>query len=402
MNYYYSFQKLKAYCEGQEFKGWDPYDGLNSTFFKNSPFSKMEIPRLVWIQLFKRNPINFRSLVGIEKDYNPKGIGLFLHGYCNLYKLAPNDDYLEKIVELGNLLLKLRTDGYSGSCWGYNFDWQARAFFQPKGTPTVVATTFIATALLEAYKITKRLDYLNVVIDTQHFVLKDLNRTYDKDGDFSFSYSPLDKTQVFNATLLGSRLLSQIYTYCKNENLLFEARKSVSFAAKQQKEQGEWAYGTLAFHQWIDSFHTGYNLECIHAYKHCSGDESFDNVIEKGLKYYLANFFTKNGIPKYYNNRIYPIDVHATSQLIITLSRLKVWNEHIDLIKSVLLWTIINMQDPKGYFYYQLKRKFTSKIPYMRWAQAWMFYAFSEYLLNEQTIGLDIVEKEKSYSNQTS
>src|SRR5690606_32971648 len=173
----------------------------------------------------------------------------------------------------------------------YNFDWQARAFFQPKGTPTVVATTFIASALLEAYKITKRLDFLNTVIDTQHFVLKDLNRTYDKDGDFSFSYSPLDKTQVFNASLLGSRLLCQIYPHSKDQNLLIEARKSVSFVAKHQQENGEWAYGTLAYHDWIDSFHTGYNLECIHAYKHYSEDESFDHVILKGLNYYLKNFF---------------------------------------------------------------------------------------------------------------
>src|SRR5690606_4510588 len=129
----------------------------------------------------------------------------------------------------------------------YNFDWQARAFFQPKGTPTVVATTFIASALLEAYRITKRLEYLNTAIDTQYFILKDINRTYDKDGDFSFSYSPLDKTQVFNASLLGSRLLSQIYGHTKDENLLTEARKSVSFAAKHQQKNGEWAYGTLPF-----------------------------------------------------------------------------------------------------------------------------------------------------------
>ncbi len=299
--------------------------------------------------------------------------------------MAPNENYLQKIIELADLLIKIKNEGYSGACWGYNFDWQARAFFQPKGTPTVVATTFIASALLEAYRITKRMEYLNTAIDTQYFILKDLNRTYDKDGDFSFSYSPLDKTQVFNASLLGSRLLSQIYGHTKDENLLTEARKSVSFAAKHQQKNGEWAYGTLPFHQWIDSFHTGYNLECIHAYQQYSGDKSFNQVIESGTNYYLKNFFTSKGIPKYYDNRIYPIDVHATSQLIITLSRLKIWDENIDLIKSVLMWTIINMQDPKGYFYYQLKKNFNTKIPYMRWAQAWMFYAFTEFLLNENT-----------------
>ena len=43
------------------------------------------------------------------------------------------------------------------------------------------------------------------------------------------------------------------------------------------------------------------------------------------------------------------------------------------------------MQSGKGYFYYQVNRYFSSKIPYMRWAQAWMFYAFSMYLKQEST-----------------
>jgi len=42
------------------------------------------------------------------------------------------------------------------------------------------------------------------------------------------------------------------------------------------------------------------------------------------------------------------------------------------------------MQDKNGYFYYQLKKGISSKIPYMRWAQAWMFYALSEYLKNDK------------------
>ena len=29
-----SFIKLKNYCEEENFKGWDPYDGLNSRFFQ--------------------------------------------------------------------------------------------------------------------------------------------------------------------------------------------------------------------------------------------------------------------------------------------------------------------------------------------------------------------------------
>jgi hypothetical protein len=58
-------------------------------------------------------------------------------------------------------------------------------------------------------------------------------------------------------------------------------------------------------------------------------------------------------------------------------------NEQKQLAEKVLLWTIKNMQDPSGYFYYQKKKWWSSRIPYMRWAQAWMFYAMSYYLVSE-------------------
>src|SRR5690606_13767708 len=140
-----SFNKLKNYCENEDFKGWDPYDGLNSQLFQAVPYiSKNRFFRLVWIQLFKRSPINLRKITGVKKGYNSKGLGLFLTGYCNLYKTDPRQEYLDKIIFLSEKLIDIKAKGYSGACWGYNFDWQARAFFQLKGTPTVVATSFIA------------------------------------------------------------------------------------------------------------------------------------------------------------------------------------------------------------------------------------------------------------------
>ncbi len=380
-----SFIKLKNYCEQQNYKGYDPYDGLNSTFFKSLPFlSKNRIAKLIWIQFFKRFPFNLRPLVGIKKEYNPKALGLFLSSYCNLYKVNPSEENINKIKFFSSEIIKIKNTEWSGACWGYNFDWQARAFFQPKNTPTIVASTFIACALLDAYDILKDQKLLDTACGTCDFILKDLNRTYDENGNFSFSYSPLDKSVVFNASLLGSRLLSRVYSYTKDTLLLIEAKKSVQYCCDHQKPDGSWSYGTYNFHQWVDNFHTGYNLECLHEYQEFSGDNTFKVNIQKGFEYYIENLFTLEGIPKYYNNSIYPIDIHSTSQLIVTAYKLKLFDSNKPLIEKVLSWTIQNMQQKKGYFYFQKKKGISSKIPYMRWAQAWMFYAFSIYYLYEQ------------------
>ena len=125
-----AFYKLKKYCEREDFKGWDPYDGLNSKVFQALPLlKKSAVCRLVVIQGFKRCPINLRKLALVPKEYNAKGIGLFLSGYCNLYKviekhperekeLGSKQECRQKITELANLLIALQSKGYSGSCWG--------------------------------------------------------------------------------------------------------------------------------------------------------------------------------------------------------------------------------------------------------------------------------------------
>ena len=50
---------------------------------------------------------------------------------------------------------------------------------------------------------------------------------------------------------------------------------------------------------------------------------------------------------------------------------------------NLLNWAHTQMQDRKGYFYYQKSRLLTNKIPYMRWVQAWMYLALTHFLAAE-------------------
>ena len=389
-----SFRLLREYCEREGFKGWDPYDGLNSKVFQALPFlKKSALCRLVVIQGFKRCPINLRRIALVPKEYNAKGIGLFLSGYCNLYnavkanpKLAESlgsaDSLKSQINELAELLISLQSNGYSGACWGYNFDWQARRLFLfPKFTPTVVATNFCATALMESFEITGEKKYLEIALSAANFVIKDLHRSDYKDG-FLFSYSPLQGNDtVFNASLLGSRLLSFCYKYTGNEEYRNLAEQSIKACCAGQKENGAWVYGMLPVQSWVDSFHTGYNLDALIAYQEQTADDKYNKYIEKGFEYYIQNFFEADGTPKYYDNRTYPIDIHCPGQLLVTLARLHKTEEYKDIAEKVINWTIRNMQDKKGYFYYQLKPGVSSKISYMRWSNAFMFNALSHYIL---------------------
>jgi rhamnogalacturonyl hydrolase YesR len=379
-----SFNKLSAYCAKENFMGYDPYDGLNSKLFNALPFiSKSRFPRLVWIQGFKKLPFNIRPIFGISKGYNPKALALFLSGHAALYKKDGNRKYLETTRFFIDKIFELATPGYSGICWGYNFDWESRAFFLPKFTPTIVVSSYVANALLDAYEITKEARLLEAARSTCEFILKDLNRDYDEKGNFIFSYSKFDNSCVYNASLLGSRLLARVSSITGEQSLMDEAARSVRYVCSCQNENGSWPYGKLPFHQWIDNFHTGFNLECISDFIKYSGDYSFAVNIEKGYKYYVNTFFTVEGIAKYYNNSIYPVDIHAPAQLVVTVCKLGRFADAKALVDRVMNWTINNMQSEKGYFYFQVWKHHKIKIPYMRWSQSWMFYAMSTYLLYE-------------------
>jgi rhamnogalacturonyl hydrolase YesR len=383
-----SFNLLKSYCEKENFAGWDPYDGLNSKLFRATPLKKWDLARLAWIQGFKRSPINFRRVLLVPKTHNNMGLGLFLTGYCNLYHLTEKGEtrfgnqqqILSTIEKLGQLILKYQSTGYSGSCWGYNFDWQARRLFLfPAGTPNVVVTAFCAEALFDAYEITKNEAFKKAALSASEFVIHDLNRTDYKSG-ILFSYSPTDgNNTVFNASLLGAKILLKNYQITQDTEKLNLAKKAINAALDGQAKDGSWVYGLLPVQNWIDSFHTGFNLNALQLFYEVTKDEKVQKAIQKGTDFYLKNFFLSDGTPKYYHNKTYPIDIHCPGQLLISIHKLGLFNQHKQLEARVLNWTITNMQDKKGYFYYQLKKGWSSKIPYMRWSNAFMFNAMSCY-----------------------
>lgn len=374
-----SFAILKKYCEDRAFQGWDPYDGLNSGIFQKLPLRYFAVFRLIWIQFFKRCPINLRKFFLIPQDHNPKGLALFISAYVNLYVKEKNQEHKQKIEQFADLLISLRSEQYNNFCWGYNFDWQSRAFFVPKYTPNVIVSTFAGNAFLDVYEISGDSKMLNIGVSICDFILQDLQRTYDGDY-FCFSYTPLDKSRIYNASLLASRFLARVYSFTGNQQLKEEAKKSIEFCVKRQNDDGSWFYGMDNNQKWIDGFHTAYNLEALYDYSKYTKDNTYQLNYEKGFKYYVDNFFIEEGIPKFYNNNLWPIDVHLTAAAVSFLAKTGLFEQYSDFVCRVLNWTIVNMQDKSGYFYYQKKQFYTIKIPYMRWSLAWMFYALSLYL----------------------
>src|SRR5947207_1768563 len=114
---------LISYCRSNNWAGWDPFDGLNSPLFS---FRSLQSrwPRLIFIQGFKRSPINFRTLFAVPKEVNPKGLALFSSALMKLASVnIAQDSEARKLLDA---LIQSKTTGHEHVCWGYNFDWQTR------------------------------------------------------------------------------------------------------------------------------------------------------------------------------------------------------------------------------------------------------------------------------------
>lgn len=394
-----ALKRLDAWIEAEAFKGWGVYDALNSPLLETLTF-KSRLLGILWVQLLKRSPVNPRPLLGIPKGYNPKGMGLFLASYVRKYQMTGDDKDLHKVRFFSRWLRENVSAGYSGACWGYNFDWPNRGFFAPAGTPTIVNTAFIGLAFLEAHRSlsanansSDRAASIRTARDTSYlptsrsacdFILSDLNRKGPTPDELCFSYTPLDQRYIHNANLVGAWLLAEVYGEKPEPRLKDHAVAAARYTAVRQREDGSWPYGDAARDQWIDNFHTGFVLVALKRVAESTSTTEFDDAIAAGYHFWKERMFLDEGTPKYYPDTAYPIDAHSLAQAILTFLAFADRDPAArECARRVALWGIEHMQDATGYFHYQIRRWYRIRIPYMRWSQAWMQRALTELLWSD-------------------
>jgi hypothetical protein len=386
-----SFDDLLAWCRRRDFAGYDPFDALNSRIFQSTPFRHSRTARLLWTQALKRSPINLRPLARVPPQKNAKGIALFALAALANYRRVQTIEAETTARELLDNLMQMRIPSYSGAAWGYNFAWQSRNFFAPQGTPMIVPTAFAVRALLAAYRTFADDSYLQMSRSSCDFILRDLRRTVETPDEVCFSYSPLDDTRIFNASLLAAETLASVGALTEEDEFCELALRAGRYVVRRQSGEGSWVYGEGHGQQWVDNFHTAYVLTSLARIgEFCKGaGVEIEQALRRGYGFWRERFFLADGWPKYYHDALYPADAHAAATAVVTLLELQDLDlDALALAGKIAGWTIDNLRDPQGFFYYQRRRFYTVHTPYMRWTQAWMLYAFSRFLEVKQTVSL--------------
>ncbi|HYI93638.1 MAG TPA: hypothetical protein VEX68_08845 [Bryobacteraceae bacterium] len=383
-----SIANVARWVEDHEYRAYDPGDG-NLSFLRYLTFDTHFLRRLLTAGAL-RIPFHIRPWIGIRPHTSTKGMGYMGWGYTKMYSVTKDPRYRRQAEYCFEWLMQNRSLGYKQYCWGNDFSFCTRAGTIPKYLPTIVWSSLIATAFLEAYDVLAEDKYLEVAVSTAEWI-KTLPREQTERG-ICISYIPGVQSSIHNSNLLGGALLACVSKRTGDIEAAELARQAMIYSCERQNDDGGWFYGQATKYHWIDNFHTGYNLDCLKRYEDSIGDGEFTNNLVGGFRYFINTFFEADGCPKYYHNRRLPIDIQCAAQAIDTLTYFSsVDPQSLELAKTVAEWTIGNMQAKDGHFYYRDLGWKKIKTPMFHWGQGTMFKAMTHLLARiEETSCIEI------------
>jgi hypothetical protein len=369
-----SIAQVERWVESRDYKGYEPFDGLSSYL---RPFTGgNQLLEQILLQVGRRSPINLRPLLGIKPLDSTKGRGYMARGYLTMLKLTRKDVYRQKAVLCLEWLIRSKSNLYPHASWGNHFDYASRHGRYGKHEPIIVWTSLIGQAFLDGYESLSDERYLDVANDICEWILS-LPREKTPTGT-CLSYLAIRQNSVHNANMLGAAMLARTARHTQNAELVDVARAAMEYSCFRQRPDGAWYYAEDPGSHWVDNFHTGYNLDSLKCYIENAGDHMFRPHLDLGFQFFKKNFFEPSGRPKYYHDRTYPMDIQCASQAIETLSYFSDHDaEALPIALRVARWTIENMQDSSGYFYYRKYPFLVARIPMLHWGQATMYRALA-------------------------
>ena len=367
--------RIRLWGEARDWRGYDPYDGLNSPVARLLP---TRTGRRLLTQAVKLSPLNLRPLLGIAPDWNPKAIALVASAYARLGEREHAARWLD------HLLQNRATADDSAPAWGYNFPVETRFFAYPRNAPNTIATSFAAQALLDGWELLGEERWGDAAHATARWLESWMLSQHA--GRAFFRYVPGEDEVIHNANVLACAVLARAARVLGDAPLLEPAREALATTLRAQRKDGSWPYAEGP-EAWADNFHTGYVLESLVPFPEARAQ------LELGLRYWERAFFLPDGTPKYFPDRLYPVDAHCYAQAVETWLAVGRF-EAAERSAHVL---IEHMLDPAGYVHFQRRRFWTSRVPLVRWSTAPAFRALAGVLRARAALDAH-TEQERAHS----
>jgi hypothetical protein len=368
-------QAIDQYVGRHGLVSYDPYDGLLSPFSEVFRTRNQLLAR-IWQQSIRLIPWNVRRLLGIKRMIHTKAVSDFASAYARLYAMSHKEDYRDKANTYLELLLSIRSKTTSGIGWGLRFPFATRFVSANADQANIFQTINAIHALLDGVEFLHDKKWLAISEEAMRFLQLELG-VKDYGTSMSWNYWQNFDVVIYNVSGLMIGVCARMWQNTGKEEYRTMAVKLYEFVRQGQNSDGSWYYSADPRGQFIDGFHTGYVLEGIMRAVGLKVLEMDINIV-RGIEFYLRNFFTADGTPRYYSNQTFPIDGQNAAQALQTLCFILNVNfaagQQLNLVfKRIdeLLW------NRKGYYNYKKTKWITYRTPMHRWVTGPMFLALT-------------------------
>ena len=206
----------------------------------------------------------------------------------------------------------------------------------------------------------------------------------------SYTPDPRESVRVINANAYRAFLLSSAALDFSEEKYQKVAQRNLNFVIESQNADGSWYYANDGKRDFIDHFHTCFVLKALAKIENLTGDSGCARAIERGVSYYLANLFDRDGLPKPFSRPprliVYRRELYDYAECINLGTLLRGRFSDFDDILSIVVNQVLTVwQRANGSFRSRQLLLGWDETPMHRWSQSQMFRSLC-YLLSVEAL----------------
>jgi hypothetical protein len=309
----------------------------------------------------------------------------FAMGFAFLYQATNDSAFLEKATHFLKELQRARCPDFDEYCWGYPFDWVTRNGTIKKDTPLITTTPYVYEAFLHLWKLDPRDEWSHVLESIVRHAVTDIKDFETSENASSCSYSPYDKGGVINAAAYRAFMLTSASQVFSRPEYWKIAERNLNFVLENQNADGSWYYATDGVRDFVDHFHTCFVMKALAKIHSLTGHEGCLAALLKGVKYYLANLFDPDGLPRPFSRAprltIYKRELYDCAESInLCLLLRDRFPELGSKLRIVVKGISRDWIKPDGSFRSRRLYFGWDNVPMHRWAQSQMFRSLAFYL----------------------
>jgi len=214
----------------------------------------------------------------------------------NMHKQKKNLKYIEYAKKHIDWLLDNASSGYSGHCWGMNYDWVYTATdTYDKNIPFSTHTPYPLEALVQYYNITKDETVLEAIKSVFNFLEKDIKVMKETDNILILSYGVEKDRIVTNANSYSMYMYALLLDFLpeKEAYIKDKIKRLYNFIVSVQRDDGSWLYSPYDDNTFIDCFHSAIVVKNIIKTGKLTYLEDVNTITTKGYNYIIKNFMNE-------------------------------------------------------------------------------------------------------------